>query len=507
MMPLKSLAFRLLRFTLLFAFFAAAASKSPSSSPTISEFLKCLEIRDPNSSIPISKSVYLRGDPSFPSILQSYIRNRLFNRSTTPKPRAIATVVCAKSNGLELRIRSGGHDYEGLSYVSPNPNFIVLDLSGLRAITVDATTETAWAQAGATLGELNYKIANKSRCQAFPAGVCPSIAVGGHIGGGGYGNMQRKYGLSVDNVIDARVVLADGRILDRRTMEEDLFWAIRGGGAASFCVVLAWRLKLVRVPETVTVFKVGRTLKQGATNIVDQWQQVAPNVDDNLFIRAQPHVQGVGNKTELEVLFYGQYLGPADSLTALVSEKFPLLGLRKDDCFEMPWLESTLFWFDLPKGTPTTALLQRVVKTSVNVKRKSDYVQKRIPKSGLEAIWKKMLQLGNVYMQWNPYGGKMSEIPRDAYLVIWFDDGVAAEKTNLGAVNALHEFMTPYVSSNPREAFLNYRDIDVGTNANGSLTFAKDYFKDNLNRLMKVKGRVDPDNFFRYEQSIPPIPK
>ncbi|CBI33010.3 unnamed protein product, partial [Vitis vinifera] len=228
------------------------------------------------------------------NVLQSYIRNLRFTTPETPKPLVIvaakheshvqATVICAKTHGLEIRIRSGGHDYEGLSYVSSVP-FVVLDLFNLRSISIDIANETAWVQAGATLGELYYGIAEKSNVHGFPAGLCPTLGTGGHFTGGGYGTMMRKYGLSVDNIVDAQLVDVNGRILDRESMGEDLFWAIRGGGAASFGVVLSWKINLVRVPETVTVFKVERTLEEGATDIVSQWQEVASNLDEDLFIR------------------------------------------------------------------------------------------------------------------------------------------------------------------------------------------------------------------------------
>ena len=79
----------------------------------------------------------------------------------------------------------------------------------------------------------------------FPAGLCPAVAIGGYLGGAGYGNLLRKYGLGADNVVDVRFMDVNGDILDRSSMGEELFWAIRGGGASSFGIVLAWKLRLI----------------------------------------------------------------------------------------------------------------------------------------------------------------------------------------------------------------------------------------------------------------------
>nr|GFD60002.1 reticuline oxidase-like protein [Tanacetum cinerariifolium] len=80
----------------------------------------------------------------------------------------------------------------------------------------------------------------------------PTVAVGGHCSGAGYGNMIRKYGLTVDLIQDAELIDVNGRLLDRKSMGEDLFWAITGGGGASFGVVLSFTFKLVQVPPQVT---------------------------------------------------------------------------------------------------------------------------------------------------------------------------------------------------------------------------------------------------------------
>ncbi|KAK2975277.1 hypothetical protein RJ640_001137 [Escallonia rubra] len=162
--------------------------------------------------------------------------------------------------------------------------FVILDLFKLNSITVDVENATAWVQSGATLGELYYAISKKSRTLAFPAGYWSTVGVGGHLSGGGYGALLRKYGLAGDNVIDAKFINVDGKILDRKSMGEDLFWALKGAGGGNFGVIVAFKIKLVAVPEKVTVFKVSRTLEQNATKLVHKWQYVAPSIHEDLTI-------------------------------------------------------------------------------------------------------------------------------------------------------------------------------------------------------------------------------
>jgi hypothetical protein len=503
------------------------------SDPSQESFLQCLSTHS-QPSPPISSVTYFPSNSSFTTVLQSYIRNLRFTSPTTPKPLFIVTpthvshiqasIICSKIHGLEIRIRSGGHDYDGLSYVSAAP-FIILDMFNLRSISVNVEDESAWVESGATLGELFYRIAEKSKIHGFPAGVCPTVGVGGHFSGGGYGNMMRKYGLSVDNIIDARVVDVNGRVLDRESMGEDLFWAIRGGGGASFGVVLSWKIKLIAVPEIVTVFRLEKTLEQGATDIVHQWQYVADKIHEDLFIRVV--VLPVNKKPHqtIKAKFVALFLGTAKDLIALMDRSFPELGLQRRDCIEMMWIESVLYWSNYPNGTSLDVLLDRQPQSEKLLKKKSDYVQKPIPKKGLEGIWKKMMELKKPALTFNPYGGKMSEIsesetpfPHRAgniykiqYSVTWKEEGVEASNQNLDRIRQIYDYLTPYVSQSPRGSYLNYRDVDLGSNGVGNASYEEasawgtKYFKGNFDRLVQVKTAVDPDNLFRYEQSIPSL--
>ncbi|KAM7505757.1 hypothetical protein LguiB_004661 [Lonicera macranthoides] len=501
------------------------------SNATTDSFIKCLNDQQ------ISSIIYTPTNHSFTSVLQAYIKNRRFNTSTTPKPKLIITptteshvqaaVTCAKATNIHLKIRSGGHDYEGISYISDD-DFVILDMFNFNSVDVDISGETAWVGAGATLGELYYGIWKKSDVHGFPAGVCPTVGVGGHLSGGGYGTMLRKYGLSVDHVIDARIVDVKGRVLDRSLMGEDLFWAIRGGGGGSFGVILSYRIKLVQVPKTVTVFRVMKMQDENATDIVYKWQLVCDKIDSDLFIRVliQPVTgKNKGAKT-IRASFIAMFLGDSERLLSLMNKEFPELGLKKEDCKEMNWIQSVLYWANFDNSTSPEALLARNNDGVNFLKRKSDYIQTPISKDGLNWIWKKMIQLGKTGFVFNPYGGRMSEIsasetpfPHRAgniykmqYSVNWNDGELEEEKNYLSQIRRLYSYMTPFVSKSPRGAFLNYRDLDIGVTDNGKHSYDEGevygvkYFMGNYERLVEVKTMVDPENFFRNEQSIPPKP-
>ncbi|KAJ4702874.1 reticuline oxidase-like protein [Melia azedarach] len=208
-----------------------------------------------------------------------------------------------------------------------------------------------------------------------------------------------------------------------------------------------------------------------------------------------------------------------------MNESLPKLGLVQSDCIETSWVQSVLFWTHFPVGTPEEILLDRTPQSLTFYKIKSDYVKKPIPKDGLDFIWKRMIELERPTMAFNPYGGRMAEIPSTAvpfphragniwkiqYSADWNEPGDDAANRYINATRKLYNYMTPFVSKNPREAFFNYIDLDLGINHNGKDSYVEGkaygikYFLGNFNRLVKIKTEVDPENFFRNEQSIPVI--
>ncbi|KAF8652001.1 hypothetical protein HU200_062941 [Digitaria exilis] len=496
-----------------------------SSSASSTDFLRCL-----SSSIP-SNLFVTQSSPSFTSILVSSIKNPRFFTPSTVRPLCIvtptnasdvqSTVLCGRRHGVRIRVRSGGHDYEGLSYrsVSPGEVFAVVDLANLRSVRVNSAQATAWVDSGATVGELYHAVAKGSNGRlAFPAGLCPTIGVGGHFSGGGFGLLQRKYGIAVDHVINAVLVDAGGRLLDKNAMGRDVFWAIRGGGGESFGIVLSWQVKLVPVPPKVTAFIVPVTVDHGAVDILTKWQVVAPALPDDVFVR----VLLMGRTAS----FQGLYLGTCEALLPVMRSRFPELGMNRTHCREVSWVESVLYVYvgsgDLiPEGD----ILNRTIPLDGFYKATSDYVRQPISRDVWAEIFTWLAKPDPGLMILDPYGANIGGVPESAtpfphragvlyniqYMNFWGagDD----EGPHIRWIRDLYAFMTPYVSKNPREAYFNYRDLDLGRNVvvgnvssyEAGKVWGEKYFKGNYKRLALAKGKIDPEDYFRNEQSVPPL--
>ncbi|GAB2301110.1 hypothetical protein Dimus_035143 [Dionaea muscipula] len=494
-------------------------------------------------------------DPTaYYELLNFSIQNLRFTDEGVPKPVAIilpesrdelvGSVVCSREASLEIRVRSGGHSYEGLSSIpSGGTPFVIIDMMRLNRVLVELESETAWVQGGATLGEVYYAIAEASGVHGFSAGISPTVGCSGQISGGGIGLLARKYGLAADNVVDALLVDADGRVLDRAAMGEDVFWAIRGGGGGVWGVMLAWRIKLVQVPPVVSSFIVSRRGEKHhhlADVLLNKWQVTAPYLDDALHLSVligAGFVKPKSQRNEVSMIFKGFYLGPRTEALFLLRQSFPELEIAEEECLQTSWIESVLYF----SGIGTTAsnsnsnsnsisdLKNRFSRDKSYFKVKSDYVTTPIPAEGLRSMFDILEKEPKGFVILDPYGGAMGRISPDSiafphregnlfnihYMVMWdiYEDNIKRNHY-LGWIRDLYHAMTPFVSSTPRTAHINYIDLDLGvmdwdSADNNAVEDAKvwgeKYFLRNYDRLVRVKTLVDPYNIFRHQQSIPPM--
>jgi FAD/FMN-containing dehydrogenase len=165
-------------------------------------------------------------------------RPRLIARCTGSADVASA-VRYARVRDLEIAVRGGGHNVAGTAVCDDG---IVIDLGGMRSVSVDHASRTAWVQGGALWGDVDHE--TQARGLATTGGIVSHTGVAGLTLGGGIGFLMRKHGLAVDNLLEAEVVLADGRVVRASADDHpDLFWALRGGGG-NFGVVTAFRFAL-----------------------------------------------------------------------------------------------------------------------------------------------------------------------------------------------------------------------------------------------------------------------
>ncbi|WP_410650198.1 FAD-binding oxidoreductase [Amycolatopsis sp. cmx-4-54] len=224
------------------------------------------------------------------------------------KPEDVQAAISAAARRVPIAARGGGHSYAG--YSVPDGG-LMIDLSGMSS--VDVQGEQVVIGAGAKLKDVYATLGNAGRC--LPAGSCPSVGIAGLTLGGGIGVLARKYGLTCDHLVSARVVTADGKLrMASADSEPELFWALRGGGGGNFGVVTSFTFRTDPAPSAVSVFSL-RFPAGSADDVLAEWQRWLPEAPPELWANV---VLSGGSPVGARIS--GCYVGDSASLARLLDQ-------------------------------------------------------------------------------------------------------------------------------------------------------------------------------------------
>ncbi len=405
----------------------------------------------------------------------------------------VARVIAfARETGLELAVRSGGHS--GAGHCTTDGG-IVLDLSSLKAIDIDARGRTAWAETGLTAGEFSTAVGAHGLALAF--GDTGSVGIGGITLGGGIGYLVRKQGLTIDSLLAADVVTADGELVraDESTLP-DLFWAIRGGGG-NFGVATRFYYRLHALPQIVG----GMLLLPASADTVAGFIAAAEAAPEELSTIANvmpaPPMPFVPQEHhgKLAIMALMAYAGDAERGERAMAPFRALATPIADQLRPMPYAE--IYPPDDPAYHPIAAGRTMFV----------DHVEHDDARTMIEWIEEHM-RSSNAQLavaQVRVLGGAMARVPADATAFAHRASRIMVNVAALyGAVEdgPVHEawvdrFATALRQSD-RGAYVNF----LGNEGENRIRAA--YPGRTWERLAEIKRRYDPINLFRRNQNIAP---
>jgi FAD/FMN-containing dehydrogenase len=396
-------------------------------------------------------------------------------------------VTLAADGGLELAVRSGGHSLAGHSV---SEGGIVLDLSEMTALDLDLEGRTAWAQTGLTAGAYTTAVGGHGLATGF--GDTASVGIGGLTLGGGVGFLVRRHGLTIDNLLAAEVVTADGRVLqvDAET-HPDLFWAIRGGGG-NFGVATRFRYRLHELPSIVG----GMLLLPGSAEVIEALVATAEAAPEELSLIANVMVAppmpflppaAHGQLVVMTLLCYAgdaeageRAMAPfralADPIADMV-QPMPYAGLFEPaDDMEVVEESARSLFMDGVDSRAATAIVEQLRATTAPM----------------------------AVAQLRVLGGAMARVPAEATAFAHRDRRVMA---GVGCVyqdageRPTHEAWADGFAA----ALRGGPGVYVNFLSNEGPDRVREAYPDRTwDRLVEVKRRYDPGNLFRLNQNIPP---
>ena len=401
-------------------------------------------------------------------------------------------VSLARETGLELAVRGGGHSGAGHGTTEGG---IVLDLSGMKALEIDVDGRTAWAEAGLTAVELNTALGAHDLVVGF--GDTGSVGIAGITLGGGVGYLARKHGLTIDSLLAADVVTADGRLVRvDGTSHPDLFWAIRGGGG-NFGVATRFQYRLEKLPGIVG----GMLMLPADAGVIASFIAEAEAAPEELGTIANvmhaPPMPFVPEEQHgrLVIMALMAYAGDPEAGGRALAPFRALAEPIVDMLRPMPYAE--IYPPDDPEYHPVSATRSLFVDSVDRASAQSmvDHIEEHMRSSGAQLAVAQLRVLG----------GATARVPTDATAY--------AHRTSRIMVNVATLYKEPGDAA-VHEAWVEdfaaaLRQGDGGVYVNfltdeGEARVRAAYPGATWDRLVEIKGRYDPTNLFRLNQNIPP---
>jgi FAD/FMN-containing dehydrogenase len=381
-----------------------------------------------------------------------------------------AVVRWAGRHDVPLVVRSGGNAYNG---ASTSRDAVVLDVGGLDRFGVEDGAVIAGP--GLRNWELYRRLARRGL--ALPSGSCPNVALGGLATGGGMGLAGRGLGLTLDRVTVFDVVAADG---ERRRVrgDDDLFWALRGGGG-SFAIVTGIRLRPRRLTRAAWFF--ASYPASARAEVLAAWDDLAPG--------APPELTSICTLTGARASAFGQYLGPESALRRLVA---PLarIGGASFSAGTSGFLDLQRRWAGCAEGGCGPVPRDSFDASSIYVARKLDGAGRRAFISAADA---------GATLVLDAYGGAIGERSPTATAFVHRDVRFSVQilsyapiATARRRVRRARSLIAPFGNGG---AYQNYADLALKQPRRA-------YYGANLQRLETIKAAVDPDGRFRPAQGI-----
>ena len=405
----------------------------------------------------------------------------------------IAAVGFARDRGLEVAVRSGGHSFPGNSVCDGG---MVIDLRGMSEIRVDPEARTATAGAGVLWGELDA--ATQEHGLATVGGIVTHTGVAGLTLGGGIGWLQRKHGLTIDNLISVELVTAEGEVV-RASEEEnaELFWGLRGGGG-NFGIVTQFEFRLHPVGPTVYAGPVFWPLEKGQELLRFYREWIADIPDELMTIvvqRKAPPLDFVPTELhgELVISVACCYAGPVEdgeqAVRPLKEFDSPVLDL----CEPKPYVEhQSMFdrsyphdWWYYMRACDVDELSDEVIEIAVEHAGRIQSPLTAFP------IWQLGGAVARVPDEATAFNGRSAGHTFNITSVTDSSDGFDAERE---WVRAFWSALEPHHAG----VYVNFL-MDEGEDR-----IRTAYGADKYDRLQKLKREYDPDNFFHRNQNIPP---